>query len=245
MWGRPNSDTGGEFYPLLTRPVAAQRTESSGSWPPVSMLSLPRHGRTSRSHRRPRQDPADLRGIPRLAPPRHVPFVVQVCGDGPQRGPAGPGRHDPGNVDERSGRQQGRVPPAANWGELLSWLSIPFDPQPGQVTRPPGSRRPSRRGWYRPRTGGWSGPRCMRSPGAGRGLGAGVRASMATVIIGGQMLSMVPALLVTPVFCALLDMWDNWTYRMVSASRSSSRRARLCRSKRPGRTRPSSDRARA
>ena len=34
--GRPNSDTGGEFYPLLTRPVAAPRIASSGSAPTAS-----------------------------------------------------------------------------------------------------------------------------------------------------------------------------------------------------------------
>ena len=39
----------------------------------------------------------------------------------------------------------------------------------------------------------------------GRGPGAGARASMAKVIIGGQMLSLVLALVVTPVFYALLD----------------------------------------
>ena len=42
----------------------------------------------------------------------------------------------------------------------------------------------------------------------GNGPGAGARASMAKVIIGGQMLSLVLALLVTPVFYALLDMFD-------------------------------------
>ena len=48
----------------------------------------------------------------------------------------------------------------------------------------------------------------------GRGPGAGARASMAKVIIGGQMLSLVLALLVTPVFYSILDMWVNWTRRM-------------------------------
>ena len=48
----------------------------------------------------------------------------------------------------------------------------------------------------------------------GQGPGAGRRASMAKVIIGGQMLSLVLALLVTPVFYALLDMWVNLTRRM-------------------------------
>src|SRR4051794_7277994 len=48
----------------------------------------------------------------------------------------------------------------------------------------------------------------------GKGPGAGARASMAKVIIGGQMLSLVLALLVTPVFYALLDMWVNLTRRV-------------------------------
>jgi HAE1 family hydrophobic/amphiphilic exporter-1 len=48
----------------------------------------------------------------------------------------------------------------------------------------------------------------------GRGPGAGARASMAKVIIGGQMLSLVLALLVTPVFYALLDMWVSFTRRI-------------------------------
>ena len=39
----------------------------------------------------------------------------------------------------------------------------------------------------------------------GQGPGAAARASMAKVIIGGQMLSLLPTLLVTPVFYALLD----------------------------------------
>jgi HAE1 family hydrophobic/amphiphilic exporter-1 len=39
----------------------------------------------------------------------------------------------------------------------------------------------------------------------GQGPGSGARASMAKVIIGGQLLSLVLALLVTPVFYALLD----------------------------------------
>jgi HAE1 family hydrophobic/amphiphilic exporter-1 len=39
----------------------------------------------------------------------------------------------------------------------------------------------------------------------GQGPGAGARASMAKVIIGGQMLSLILALVVTPVFYALLD----------------------------------------
>jgi hydrophobic/amphiphilic exporter-1 (mainly G- bacteria), HAE1 family len=48
----------------------------------------------------------------------------------------------------------------------------------------------------------------------GNGPGAGARASMAKVIIGGQMLSLVLALLVTPVFYALLDMFVNFTRRI-------------------------------
>jgi len=43
----------------------------------------------------------------------------------------------------------------------------------------------------------------------GQGPGSGARASMAKVIIGGQMLSLLLALLVTPVFYALLDMAVN------------------------------------
>jgi HAE1 family hydrophobic/amphiphilic exporter-1 len=37
---------------------------------------------------------------------------------------------------------------------------------------------------------------------------------MAKVIIGGQALSLVLALLVTPVFYAILDMWVNLTRRL-------------------------------
>src|SRR5947208_5760792 len=48
----------------------------------------------------------------------------------------------------------------------------------------------------------------------GQGPGAGARASMAKVIIGGQMLSLVLALLVTPVFYALLDMLVNLSHRL-------------------------------
>jgi HAE1 family hydrophobic/amphiphilic exporter-1 len=48
----------------------------------------------------------------------------------------------------------------------------------------------------------------------GQGPGAGARASMAKVIIGGQMLSLLLALLVTPVFYAILDMWVNFTRRI-------------------------------
>src|SRR5262249_40068651 len=48
----------------------------------------------------------------------------------------------------------------------------------------------------------------------GRGPGAGARASMAKVIIGGQAFSLVLALLVTPVFYALLDMWVNFMRRI-------------------------------
>jgi len=48
----------------------------------------------------------------------------------------------------------------------------------------------------------------------GRGPGAGARASMAKVIIGGQMLSLVLALIVTPVFYSLLDMMVNFSHRI-------------------------------
>jgi HAE1 family hydrophobic/amphiphilic exporter-1 len=48
----------------------------------------------------------------------------------------------------------------------------------------------------------------------GRGPGAGARASMAKVIIGGQSLSLVLALLVTPVFYVYLDQWVNFTRRI-------------------------------
>jgi HAE1 family hydrophobic/amphiphilic exporter-1 len=48
----------------------------------------------------------------------------------------------------------------------------------------------------------------------GQGPGAGARASMAKVIIGGQMLSLILALVVTPVFYSLLDSWGNFTRRV-------------------------------
>jgi HAE1 family hydrophobic/amphiphilic exporter-1 len=48
----------------------------------------------------------------------------------------------------------------------------------------------------------------------GQGPGAGSRASMAKVIIGGQMLSLLLALLVTPVFYAMLDQFVNLLRRM-------------------------------
>ena len=48
----------------------------------------------------------------------------------------------------------------------------------------------------------------------GQGPGAGARASMAKVIIGGQALSLVLALIVTPVFYVLLDQWVNLTRRL-------------------------------
>ena len=48
----------------------------------------------------------------------------------------------------------------------------------------------------------------------GQGPGAGARASMAKVIIGGQMLSLVLALIVTPVFYELLDQLANFARRM-------------------------------
>jgi HAE1 family hydrophobic/amphiphilic exporter-1 len=48
----------------------------------------------------------------------------------------------------------------------------------------------------------------------GQGPGAGARASMAKVIIGGQMLSLVLALVVTPVFYTWLDMIKNLARRL-------------------------------
>jgi hydrophobic/amphiphilic exporter-1 (mainly G- bacteria), HAE1 family len=48
----------------------------------------------------------------------------------------------------------------------------------------------------------------------GQGPGSGARASMAKVIIGGQLLSLVLALLVTPVFYALLDGVVNFAHRI-------------------------------
>jgi hydrophobic/amphiphilic exporter-1 (mainly G- bacteria), HAE1 family len=48
----------------------------------------------------------------------------------------------------------------------------------------------------------------------GQGPGAGARASMAKVIIGGQMLSLVLALIVTPVFYNLLDSWVTFLRRI-------------------------------
>jgi HAE1 family hydrophobic/amphiphilic exporter-1 len=47
----------------------------------------------------------------------------------------------------------------------------------------------------------------------GHGPGSGARASMAKVIIGGQVLSLVLALLVTPVFYSLLDSMASWFKR--------------------------------
>jgi HAE1 family hydrophobic/amphiphilic exporter-1 len=48
----------------------------------------------------------------------------------------------------------------------------------------------------------------------GQGPGAGARASMAKVIIGGQVLSLILALVVTPVFYTLLDMLSNLSCRL-------------------------------
>jgi hydrophobic/amphiphilic exporter-1 (mainly G- bacteria), HAE1 family len=44
----------------------------------------------------------------------------------------------------------------------------------------------------------------------GRGPGAAARASMAKVIVGGQLLSLLLSLLVTPVAYSL---WDDFTWR--------------------------------
>lgn len=49
----------------------------------------------------------------------------------------------------------------------------------------------------------------------GQGPGAGARASMAKVIIGGQMFSLVLALLVTPVTYSLIDSIGSWLGRIV------------------------------
>lgn len=54
----------------------------------------------------------------------------------------------------------------------------------------------------------------------GSGPGAASRASMAKVIIGGQMLSLVLALIVTPVFYVLLDMWKNFLRRAIKRTDS-------------------------
>ena len=61
----------------------------------------------------------------------------------------------------------------------------------------------------------------------GRGPGAGARASMAKVIIGGQMLSLLLALLVTPVFYALLDQWNNFLRRLFRRTPAEPRRPAL------------------
>jgi hypothetical protein len=73
--GRPSSDTGGEFYPLLTRPVAAPRIASSGSGPG--------------------------RGIEDLRPaPQGRPVRCRPCGAGdPERRPR-PGAHAPRLYDD-------------------------------------------------------------------------------------------------------------------------------------------------
>lgn len=47
----------------------------------------------------------------------------------------------------------------------------------------------------------------------GRGPGSAARASLANVIIGGQMLSLLPTLLITPVSYALLDSLSQWLQR--------------------------------
>ena len=48
----------------------------------------------------------------------------------------------------------------------------------------------------------------------GQGPGSGARASMAKVIIGGQMLSLLLALLVTPVIYSLIDSIGNRISRL-------------------------------
>jgi HAE1 family hydrophobic/amphiphilic exporter-1 len=58
----------------------------------------------------------------------------------------------------------------------------------------------------------------------GQGPGAGARASMAKVIIGGQMLSLALALVVTPVIYVLLDQFSNASRRLRSWIGTSGRR---------------------
>jgi hydrophobic/amphiphilic exporter-1 (mainly G- bacteria), HAE1 family len=53
----------------------------------------------------------------------------------------------------------------------------------------------------------------------GRGPGAGARASMAKVIIGGQTLSLLLALLVTPVTYSLIDSLGQRLRRLVGSSK--------------------------
>jgi len=48
----------------------------------------------------------------------------------------------------------------------------------------------------------------------GTGPGSGARASMAKVIIGGQSLSLLLALIVTPVFYVLLDSFGSFLHRI-------------------------------
>ena len=55
----------------------------------------------------------------------------------------------------------------------------------------------------------------------GRGPGAGARASMAKVIIGGQSLSLLLALLVTPVTYAIIDSLGQWLRQIVQRFRRS------------------------
>lgn len=54
----------------------------------------------------------------------------------------------------------------------------------------------------------------------GRGPGAGARASMAKVIIGGQSLSLLLALLVTPVTYSVIDSFTQWIGRLTRRFRS-------------------------
>jgi hydrophobic/amphiphilic exporter-1 (mainly G- bacteria), HAE1 family len=61
----------------------------------------------------------------------------------------------------------------------------------------------------------------------GKGPGAGARASMAKVIIGGQMLSLVLALIVTPVFYVLLDSTVGMARRAAGRLRGGARPPRL------------------
>ena len=56
----------------------------------------------------------------------------------------------------------------------------------------------------------------------GAGPGAGARASLAKVIIGGQMLSLLLSLLVTPVVYSVIDSLRNLVVCMVGQKRLSS-----------------------
>ncbi|MFM8932121.1 MAG: efflux RND transporter permease subunit, partial [Gemmataceae bacterium] len=54
----------------------------------------------------------------------------------------------------------------------------------------------------------------------GAGPGAGARASLAKVIIGGQMFSLVLSLLVTPVVYSVIDSFENLIRRLAKSGKS-------------------------